>query len=252
MNVQDRQEETALEEAWAEGIPDDQWRIYRTVIEAFREDGVAFALGGAFALATYSQHWRNTKDLDLFIHPDDRERAIATMTRVGLSDYYEREGYDRSWIYRGYCEGTIVDVIWAMPNHRAAVDEQWLKGGPAIMLRDQPVKVVPPEEIIWAKLYVMQRPRCDWPDVVNVVYGAGPSLDWRHLIDRLGSDLPLLTGAMSLFTWLCPGRSAALPAWIWDALGLKMPPSGPDYDEHRINLIETRPWFAPLIERTAG
>ena len=59
-----------------------------------------------------------------------------------------------------------------------------------------PVRLVPAEEIVWAKLYVLQRDRADWPDIFNLLARCGPRLDWDHLVRRMGGDLPLLAAAL--------------------------------------------------------
>lgn len=253
MKREEPEKTMALSQTWGVRIPDDEWSVYRRVIDEIREAGIEFALGGAFALATYSGYWRNTKDLDLYIMPEDRDRMVAAMTRAGLSDYFDELPYDRVWIYRGHEDATIVDAIWAMANSRTQVDRRWVFGGPSITIRGERMRVVPVEEMIWGKLYIVQRPRCDWPDIINMIYGAGTELDWEHLITRLGPDAPLLAGVLSTFSWLCPGRAAALPIWIWDRLGMSLPVDGPDYIPERVTYVESRPWFVPMIlESSAG
>jgi hypothetical protein len=234
---------------WGGRIPDDEWTIYRRVLDGMRDAGVEFALGGAFALATYSGHWRNTKDLDLYILPEDRERAVEVTGRAGLTDYFDVLPYDRAWIYRAHDGVTIVDSIWAMANRRTVVDRHWIFGGPSIDLRGESLRVVPVEEMIWGKLYIVQRPRCDWPDIFNMLYGVGHVLDWEYLIARVEEDRPLLAGMLSTFAWVCPGRASTFPAWIWDRLGLALPEDGPLYDKRRVDLFDTRPWFVEDLEK---
>src|SRR5512142_3110926 len=101
---------------WSGLIPEAEWSVYREVIEGIRREGIPFAVGGAFSLATYTGFWRNTKDLDIYVLPEDRERTIALLTRLGMRDYFETVPYDRWWIYRATRDDTIVDVIWAMAN----------------------------------------------------------------------------------------------------------------------------------------
>ena len=125
--------------------------MYELVLSEASRRELMFALGGAFGLATYTGRWRNTKDLDLYVRPQDRESLIRVLDDLDFDDYFEQLPYDRHWIYRGYRNGTIVDVIWEMANERAQVDEQWLLGGPALNIRGQQVRIVPPEEMIWAK-----------------------------------------------------------------------------------------------------
>jgi hypothetical protein len=221
----------------------EQWPIYQRVLQEARARGLRFALGGAFAVATYTGLWRNTKDLDIYVLPEDREAMIELLNQLGLTDYYDTLPYDRRWIYRSHSNGVIVDIIWAMANRRAYVDETWLSAGVDVDVGGEVVRVLPAEEVIWNKLYVLQRDRCDWPDCLNLVYSAGPDLDWCRLLDRLGEDASLLAGMLAVFAWISPGRARTLPEWLWERLRLEPPPPGPDLDRTRVELLDSREWF---------
>lgn len=236
----------------SELIPEQEWRLHRAVLEAAAARGLPFALGGGLAFSAYSGRWRNTKDMDLFLLPTDREAMIAAVTGGGFDDYYEQEPYDRSWIYRGFRDGVIVDVIWQMANHRAPVDEAWLTRGQEVEVRGFCLKLVPPEEMLFSKLYVVQRTRCDWPDLLNVLSARGPEMDWEHLLRRVGEDAPLLGALVHLFRWMCPERARDLPPWIWRRMGLYEPESGQDGDDrHRVALLDSRDWFGPAANTDA-
>lgn len=224
---------------WSECLGDDQKSLYRRVMGEARRRGLLFAIGGGFARNAYTGLWRNTKDLDIFVLERDHEDFVRLLTDLGLSDYCEHEAYDRSWIYRS-CQGDqIVDVIWQMANHRARVDEVWLKTGPSIMLEGESFPVIPPEETLWTKLYILQRERCDWPDALNLIGAVGPELDWGRLIDRVAADTPLLSAVLNVFGWICPARSQHLPAWIWSRLHVERPGGG----ESRADFLDSRPWM---------
>jgi hypothetical protein len=231
-------------------IPPNQWRIYRQVLTAAEHARIPFAVGGAFAVATYTATWRNTKDLDLYVLPEYKERMIEMLTSLGFTDYYEKVPYDRWWIYRATRDDTIIDVIWAMANHRAQIDDLWMSG-PEIELNGHPVRVLPAEAMLWDKLYIMQRDRCDWPDVLNLIHSAGNGIDWEYLINRMDEDRALLAGALSVFRWIAPGRALELPGWIWDRLGVDPPAArdAPDIVKRRVDLLDTRPWFGPDREK---
>ncbi len=226
-------------------IPDEQWEIYLAVIRGAHRRGVPFALGGAFGYACYTGDWRNTKDLDLFVLPEDRRAMVDILDAERLEDYHARAPYDRRWIYRGHREGTLVDIIWAMANQRAQVDRRWFSGARTVQLRGETMLVIPPEELLWQKMYIVQRDRCDWPDVLNVIYAQGPALDWTHLLERLEQDWPLLTGVLAMFSWLSPARARALPQWLWRRLRAPAPAGhgAPDVDPARVCLLDSRPWF---------
>lgn len=231
-------------------IPANEWAVYQRVLEAAQESGLRFALGGAFALATYTGHWRNTKDLDLFIVQQDRDAMVALLTQAGLQDYYDCEEYDRGWIYRAHHEDIIVDAIWSMANRRASVEDSWLTAGPTVTIRGLSLPIIPAEELIWCKLYILHRDRFDWTDVWNLIFAVGPSLNWEHLLHLLGNDAALLRGVLSVFTWICPGRSTELPSWLWERLYLPSPQqqSEPAIDPERVALLDTRPWFFALLK----
>ncbi|MFN7139766.1 MAG: nucleotidyltransferase family protein [Limisphaerales bacterium] len=158
---------------------DEEWVIYAMAMQAAHEAQIPFMVGGAFALGVYTQRWRPTKDVDLLILPKDRDPMIDAITKAGFKDYYEQAHYDRGWIYRSTRDNYIVDVIWRMANRRADVDEWWFENACTVSVRGAEFKVVPPEELLWHKLYVLQRDRCDWPDVFNLLYAVGGKLDWK-------------------------------------------------------------------------
>ena len=237
--------------AWGERIPDDEWKIYRSAIDLLQREAIPFAIGGAFALAAYSNLLRNTKDLDFYILEADCPRVVDVFERAGLSDYYGVEAYDRGWLYRGHRESVIVDAIWGMPNRRAKCTQRWMDGGPEVTVRGRQLRIIPPEELIFAKIFIVQRPRCDWPDIINLIFSHGPQLDWDHLIRLLGPDVPLLRSILHTFCWLAPGRAQQLPGSLWESVGVAPPEAGPAFDEERVLLLETRPWFAPMMARTA-
>jgi putative nucleotidyltransferase-like protein len=241
------QDHLALCASWPERFPPEQWRLYKKVMEIARRRGVRFAVGGGLASTAYAGQWRNTKDIDLYILKRDREPMLGAIEEAGLRDYYEQKPYDRKWIYRSYRDDTIVDVIWAMANQRALVDEDWLDG-PEIEIEGESVRLLAPEEMVWSKLYIVQRERCDWPDALNLLYMIGPELDWSWLLKRVGPDTDLLGGLLSVFGWLSPGRARQLPSHVWAETGARLPAanSDPEITSQRANLVDSRPWLSSI------
>lgn len=232
---------------WSGLIPDDQWEVFQRGSGAIQQAGVTWLLGGAFALATYTRHWRSTKDIDVIIRPGDREAAIAAIRAAGFDDYFAHEAYDRSWIFRGFKDDVIFDIIWELPNHRVVIDDAWFERAWRVRLRDRVYAAVPPEELIRVKLYVMQRERCDWVDVLNVLGGAFEEIDWGWLVRRMGRDVPLLQAMLAVFNWMCPGRARVLPEWLRHQFALPVPdePDPQATEQRRVRLFDSRPWFAP-------
>ena len=233
---------------WSHRLPNEEWEVYRGVMQEARGLGVSFAFGGAFATAVYTGELRNTKDFDFYVLPSERETMIEATRRAGLADHFERLQYDRFWIYRASDGDVLVDVIWAMANQRAEVDASWLSQGPLVEICGERVRAIPIEELIWSKLYVLQRERTDWGDVLNLIAAQAASIDWDHLLNRLADDIPLLAAVLVVFAWLTPSRAQAIPVTVWQQLGLRAPePSPEDHADTRARaaLIDTRPWFRP-------
>jgi hypothetical protein len=231
------------EAAMADLVPDAQWQVYASVLQQARDRGLRFAVGGGLAFSLYSGHPRNTKDMDIFIVPGDHQEFIDLMHRAGYEEY-RAVPYDPTWSYRGHQDGYIMDVLWRMLNDRAPVDEQWIQRGWDLQIRGVPLRLISVEELMWAKLYILHRERCDWPDILVLLYARGPQMDWGHLLGRLGDDAPVFGGLLHLFRWMCPGRAARLPSWIWGRLGLTDEPlGGPEVDYRRVALLNSSEWF---------
>jgi hypothetical protein len=241
-----RQEKhTAPHTAWANEIPDNEWAIYERAITAFQPLQRPFMLAGAFSLATYTGRWRNTKDLDFHVLPGDRQLFIDALTQAGFTDYYEKLPYVRHWIYRAWKDDCIVDLIWAMANQRAQVDEEWFERAPRVVVHGYTLDVVPAEELLWCKLYVLQKDRCDWPDVLNLIHAIDGKMDWEHLRERLGEDLPLLMGLLNVYCWVCPGGELDLPEPMRALLPHCAHANGQSQSQCHIDWLDTRPWFVP-------
>ena len=90
---------------WVETVSAGEWRIYRMAIKALRDEGIPFMLGGGFALATFTGRWRDTKEIDLYIHPRDRDRAALALTQAGFNDYFAT----RAYVGNGYIEAHGTD-----------------------------------------------------------------------------------------------------------------------------------------------
>lgn len=225
--------------------PAERLELFGRLCGRARRKRVPFLIGAGYAAAAYTGQPRVARDLDLYVLRSDRERMIDILDREGLEDLFPRKPYDRGWIYRGVLGDSIVDVIWTFANYRTEVRPDWFTRGPEVLFAGERVKLIPAEELIWTKLYVLQRDRTDWPDVLNLVHAVGPSLDWSHMADELQGDIALLRAIMAVFLWISPGRAQQIPACAWDILDLSQPPAGeqPDTDWRHVQLIDSRPWY---------
>jgi Nucleotidyl transferase of unknown function (DUF2204) len=234
---------------WPGIASERQIAVYHEVIQEGTGRNIPFAVGGSLGMAIYAGHVRSTKDLDLYVVPQHKDAMVAMLTELGLNDYYETNPYDRGWIYRATTDDIIVDVIWSMANRRTVVDEDWLTRGCEVEFAGERVKLIPKEELLWSKLYVLQRDRCDWPDILNLLDAAGAEFDWRRLLDRIGEDRSLLAAVLCIYSWLSPEGAAKLPQWLWlrtvrqahRTMGAK------EVSAQRAALLDSRPWLLSLM-----
>ncbi|GCF85620.1 hypothetical protein GSbR_22200 [Geobacter sp. SVR] len=223
-------------------VPPEQWAVYDPVFAEGARRGISFVIGGGLAVSVYSGHPRNTKDLDLFVRQEQSGALLDMLRGLGFDEYTELP-YDRTWSYRAFRQGAIVDVLWKTLNGKSAVDEQWLTEGWEVTVRGTRVRLIPLEELIVSKLYILKPDRTDWPDILNLLYTRVNGLRWSRLLEMLGDDRLLLGGVMSVFRWLCPGRAALVPAHLWEQLGLPPPHFGPPADQDKIALLAAGQWF---------
>jgi hypothetical protein len=184
----------------------EEWEVCAAAIQCLRAAACGSCSERLWIGGTH-RRWRNTKDIDFYILRAARI-GYRRAQRQPFADYHEKLAYDRGWIYRSTRSGLIVDVIWGTPNRRTQVDEDWFQHAPTIQLRTERVGVMPAEELLWTKLYVLQRDRCDWPDLINLLYATSGSLNWDRLVAHLEDDLALLTGLLAVFSGLVPTVSA--------------------------------------------
>lgn len=215
---------------WLGFLETEEWNALAEITNLAQEAGIQTLVGGALGLAAYMPLQRRTKDLDFYVRPSDREAMERLLRKAGFTDLYEREPYDRGWISRSFRREVIVDIIWSFANYLTEVDDAWFQHGPFIPSGPKDelmLQVMPPEELIWAKLFVFQRTRCDWPDLLNLLYYMHGRLDRERLRLRLGPHAPLFTALEELFHWIC-----------------KDPPT---FDKERVALLDSRDWFLPAI-----
>jgi hypothetical protein len=227
----------------------DQTALTQAVLTAMNELGVPYILGGALAVNQHGGPWRNTKDLDIFVPAENRQAVIDCLTAMGFADYYAVWPYDREWIYRAHIGNKIVDVIWQAANKVGTVDASWRDRAIEGEMAGVRTWFASAEDLIWLKAFIVQRERCDWPDILNLIAATEGRLDWEALIERFGPHWVLLQSIIHLFDWTCPQYSGYVPAAVRRELRCRLlaqERSDAETDEEaecRWQLLDSRPWF---------
>ncbi len=193
-------------------------RFYRHALKILADADVPALVGGAYAFARYTGIERHTKDFDVFIRSGDFEKA---------ADAFRASGYDAEltfshWLGKAFHGDDFVDLIFSAGNGVARVDDLWFQYAVEETVFGVPVKLIPPEEMIWSKGLIMERERFDGADVLHVMRALGPQLDWRRLIDRFGRHWRALFAHVVLFGYVYPSERSRIPAAVLDELGARL------------------------------
>jgi len=183
-------------------VPDAQTEaFYAHVLATLCEGRIPYLVGGAYALQHYVGIIRHTKDLDVFVRPRHRDRALEVLARAG----YCIEGVFH-WIGKAYCVDDWVDVISSSMNGVTPIDDGWFEHGVAAQILGLPVTLCAPEELIWTKAFVMERERYDGADVAHLLRACARYLDWARLVERFGSHWPVLLSHLILYRFIYPSE----------------------------------------------
>ena len=82
------------------------------------------------------------------------------------------------WLGKAYAGDRFIDLIFSAGNGVAAVDDLWFAHAPPGEVLGVPVRLCPPEEMIWSKAFIMERERYDGADVAHLILACGRELDW--------------------------------------------------------------------------
>ena len=179
-----------------------------------REASVPFLVGGAFALQQHAGICRFTKDFDIFIRPSDAERALAALASAG----YRTEMTAPHWLGKAFHEDLFVDLIWSSGNGVGTVDDEWFEHAAPGEVLGERVALVPPEEMIWQKAYIMERERFDGADVLHIIHERAEDLDWDRLVRRFAEHWHVLFAHLVLFGFAYPTARQRVPARVMHEL----------------------------------
>lgn len=198
-------------------IPEDERQVYQRALRALNEGGVKYVVSGLYALYEYTGIYRKTKDLDIFVEPGVVVAAARVLKHAGFNVYLEQS----HWIAKAMMNDKQTDLIYGMGNGMSFIDSLWYeRSRPGILAATQ-VRIAPPEDLIWHRLYVSERHRSDQSDVLHLILCRGHELDWEHLLRRLGNDWRLLLAQVHLFDFAYPGRRGNVPHWVREELNTR-------------------------------
>jgi hypothetical protein len=195
-------------------IPEEEREIYKQALDALNEAGIRYVVTGAYAIYEYAGIYRDTKDLDLFTEPRQVVPAMRVLRQAGFTTRLEQP----HWLAKGKVGELFVDLIFGMGNGLALVDEDWYQHSRPSILAARQVRVAPPEELIWHRLFINERHRHDMADIVHLILCTGHRLDWARLVRKTGEHWPLLLAQLQMFAYIYPQVTGRVPSWVLEEL----------------------------------
>jgi hypothetical protein len=189
--------------------------FYKEALRLLHESGAEFMLGGAFALFHYTGIYRDTKDLDVFCKFSEYPKILKFFAGKG----YRTEQTDARWLGKVFKGEYFMDIIFDTPNNICRVDDSWYQFAVKAEFEGAEVLLLPPEELLWCKIYVQNRERYDGADVNHLMLKYGKQLDWKRLLFRLDQHWHLLLAQLLLFQFVYPSDyPGIIPRWLFDEL----------------------------------
>lgn len=192
----------------------DPTAFYVAALTALTESGVPFLVGGAYALEHYTGISRDTKDLDVFVRPQDIEPALQALAAAG----YRTELTFPHWLGKALSGDEVLDVIFGSGNGIAEVDDEWFRHAVDGTMLGVPVRLCPAEEMIWSKAFIMERERYDGADVAHLLRARADQLAWPRLLRRFGPHWRVLLSHLVLFGLIYPCERDRIRRRVMDAL----------------------------------
>ncbi len=190
---------------------DDATRhFYVQTLTILNESGLPYLVGGAYAMGTLAGIERHTKDLDIFARETDRDRILQALALRG----YHTEVTFPHWLAKAWIVEEFIDVIYSSGNGAAPVDDEWFEHAVEAELLGIPVKLCPPEEILWSKSFVQERERFDGADIAHLIRKSGQSFDWLRLLRRFGDNWRVLLSHLVNFGFVYPAERDIVPEWV--------------------------------------
>ena len=153
-------------------------------VSALKADGVAFALGGGYALWVAGGP-EPSHDVDIVVAESDIEMAANSLAAAGLR--VERPPED--WLFKAYCdpdsatepdeEPALVDVLHRLGG--VPVVHSLLDTAREYEVLGVRIPVLPPTPIMIAKLRSLSEHYCDFAALLLVVRAVREQLDWTEI-----------------------------------------------------------------------
>src|SRR5215208_8021209 len=188
--------------------------FYSEVLQLMAKSDIPFLLSGTYALASYTGIDRPTKDVDVFAKAGDALKMLSYFKEQG----FDVEMVDERWLGRITRGDLFVDIVYNMPTVTTHVTDEWFDRAPKAELFGATVKLVPPTQFIWSKIFVQDHHRYDAADVAHMILKCHDQVDWEKLLNHMELYWEVLLMAVLNFRFIYPSERDTVPKWLMDEL----------------------------------
>ncbi|MCL4466846.1 MAG: nucleotidyltransferase [Chloroflexi bacterium] len=150
--------------------------------DALERAGVPYVVGGGVAVWAYGRR-RLTKDIDLFVKPEDAASALDALSEAG----FRTEMTDPIWLYKAFKRDVMVDIIFRSKAD-IYLDDEALRRGEMRPIDGHAFLFMSPEDLMIRKVFAMSEERRDWYDAISIMDGLDGKIDWQYLVKRAERD----------------------------------------------------------------
>jgi hypothetical protein len=194
--------------------PAEGLTFYAECLELLERSGLSYLLAGTHAVNAYTGMDRPVKDLDVFCRAGDYPRILNYLQQAG----HEIEVEDERWLAKVKKLPFFMDVIFNSTSGVAPVTDGWFEQPRTVSLYGLEVRVVPPTELVWSKLFVQDRYRFDGADIAHVILKQSAEIDWHRLLSYAEQFWEVLLAHLINFRFIYPTERDCIPSWLMEEL----------------------------------
>jgi predicted nucleotidyltransferase len=159
-----------IEDETIQGVLDD-------LILVRERTRIPYVFGGGLAAKCYGRE-RRTKDVDIFVRPEQAERLLNALEEIG----FKTEKTDPRWLYKAQRDDVPIDIIFKSAGNIYLDDETFRRATP-IEFMGKTIPILPVEDLMVMKSLATEEfgPH-HWFDALSIIKSG--KIDWEYLKRR--------------------------------------------------------------------
>jgi Nucleotidyl transferase of unknown function (DUF2204) len=142
---------------------------------------IPFVLGGSLACWARGGP-ESTNDLDLFLRPEDAERALAVLVAEGM----QAEQPPEDWLLKAWDGEVLVDLIFGPAG--LELDDEVFARGERLRILGMNVDVLAIEDVITTKLMAIDERAIRYESLLQIARALREQIDWEAVRARTATS----------------------------------------------------------------